>query len=283
MEVFKNPADLRKFLSQQKNKANTVGFVPTMGALHKGHISLIDEARKENDLTVASIFVNPLQFNNPRDLELYPRTIEHDLKMLEQAGCELVFLPSVEDIYRDKPLLKMSFGSLEEVMEGRHRPGHFNGVGIIVSKLFHYVLPDRAYFGQKDLQQFAIIRQMVRDLSFPVSLKCCPIIREEDGLAMSSRNVRLSPEKRAVAPRIYQSLKIAEDSLRSGVEEARNAALSFLNSYPDIQPEYFEICDAETLQPIKDVKEHGSIVICIAAYLDGVRLIDNILISIRTI
>ncbi|MBX9853315.1 MAG: pantoate--beta-alanine ligase [Cytophagaceae bacterium] len=280
MEVFKDPSSLQKFLFKERCKAKSLGFAPTMGALHQGHISLIQESRQENNLTVASIFVNPLQFNNTKDLELYPRTLEKDLKMLEDAGTDVVFLPSAEEVYKDLPRLKVNFGHLEEVMEGKFRPGHFNGVAIIVAKLFHYVNPDRAYFGQKDLQQFLIIQQMVKDLSFPIQLKCCPIIRERDGLAMSSRNMRLSQENRQVAAEIYRALLLAKDSLGNGIEKAKEKAMAHMARYKELEPEYFEIADGETLAPVKDVKEHGKLAICAAVNVDGVRLIDNILIKI---
>jgi pantoate--beta-alanine ligase len=281
MEVFESPSALQKFLLKQQISGKTIGFVPTMGALHEGHLSLIKASIKETDFTVASIFVNPLQFNNKVDLELYPRNIDQDLKMLESAGCDLVFLPSADEIYKESPKISIQFGVLEEVMEGKFRPGHFNGVAIVVSKLFHFVNPDHAYFGQKDLQQFAIISQLVKDLSFPLTLHCCPIFREPDGLAMSSRNVRIPKEKRATAGKIYEALQLAKTTLLSSrdIEETKNKVKEFLKKYTDLDLEYFEIVDSETLQPVEELRQNYKIALCIAVYLNGIRLIDNVLLS----
>lgn len=280
MELFESPLALLNYLKKERNSGKSIGFVPTMGALHDGHISLIQASNGENDLTVASIFVNPLQFNNKKDLELYPRNLEKDLEMLEKAGCNVVFFPSATEIYKDLPVLKLNFGKLEEVMEGQFRPGHFNGVAIVVSKLFHFVGPDKAYFGQKDLQQVCIIRQLVKDLSFPLTLVCCPILREKDGLAMSSRNTRLSSQNRPVASKIYEALQLAKKTLLSeGIENTQKNVRNFLNQYKELELEYFEIADSETLEPVLNVKEHKQIALCIAVYLDGVRLIDNELIA----
>lgn len=282
MELFESPSTLQKSLKKEKFSGKSIGFVPTMGALHEGHISLIRASVSENEITVASIFVNPLQFNNKKDLELYPRTLKKDLEMLEKAGCNVVFLPSAQDIYKEEPRLKMNFGHLEEVMEGLFRPGHFNGVAIIVSKLFHLVSPDTAYFGQKDLQQFFIIRQMVRDLSFPLVVKSCPIYREPDGLAMSSRNVRISETNRTLAGKIYESLQLGQSTLKNSrnVEETKKKVMEFLGNYKELKLEYFEIADSETLETVSDVGKHQELALCIAVYIDGVRLIDNVLISI---
>lgn len=277
MKLFEHTEELKNYLRKEKFSGKKIGFVPTMGALHDGHLSLITASGSENDLTVASIFVNPLQFNNSTDLALYPRTIEADREKLEKAGCDVLFFPSEKDIYSHKPLIKISFGRLEEVMEGAFRPGHFNGVAVIVSKLFHFVEPDNAYFGQKDLQQYVIIRQLVRDLSFPLHLHCCPIYREKDGLAMSSRNMRIPPEKREAAGKIYQALLAGKEAvLEQGIDHAREKVKGFLSQYPDLEMEYFEIVDSETLKPVKNVKEHRQVALCIAVYLAGVRLIDNI-------
>ena len=253
MEQFESPSELQKFLRKQQISGKTIGFVPTMGALHEGHLSLIRTSTRQTDLTVASIFVNPLQFNNKADLEVYPRTLEKDLKMLESSGCDLVFLPNAEQIYSQNPKLTMHFGALEEVMEGKFRPGHFNGVAIVVSKLFHYVNPDHAFFGQKDLQQFAIIDQLVKDLSFPLTLHCCPIYRETDGLAMSSRNVRIPADKRAAAGKIYQALELAKSCLVNdhNIESTNNKVKEFIQNHSDLELEYFEIVDSETLQSVK--------------------------------
>lgn len=279
MEIIKEPSELLKYIKRRKPEFKSIGFVPTMGALHQGHISLIECSKKENDFTICSIFVNPIQFNNAQDFILYPKNQEEDFKMLENAGCDLVFMPSAESMYTEEPRIKIDFGSLELVMEGKFRPGHFNGVAIVVAKLFHLVQPDISYFGQKDLQQYLIIKQMVKDLSFPIELRSCPVIREKDGLAMSSRNQRLTSKGRPIAAKLNESLLLAAKLLEnSSVENTKAKIRDFYKNIKEIKLEYFEITDSETLMPIKDVKEHKGIAICVAAYLDGVRLIDNILI-----
>jgi pantoate--beta-alanine ligase len=280
MKVFESVFPMQDFLKKERFSGKSIGLVPTMGALHEGHLSLIRTSSLENEATIASIFVNPLQFNNTKDLDLYPRTLEKDLEMLKGSGCSAVFAPSVSEMYPSKPSMKVTFGSLEEVMEGKFRPGHFNGVGIVVSKLFHLVSPDKAYFGQKDLQQFAIIARLVKDLSFSLDLVCCPIYREPDGLAMSSRNVRLTPQNRPVAANIYKSLQLAAKSLfELGPVKTKEVVIDFISGYKELELEYFEIADRETLEPIIDVKEHQEFALCIAVYLDGVRLIDNVLVK----
>lgn len=277
MLVFNTIAETQEYLKKQ-NK--TIGFVPTMGALHAGHISLIERAKTENELTVCSIFVNPTQFNNPEDLKKYPRTLEKDCEMLEAAGCDVVFAPSAEEMYPNLPALKFDFGSLETVMEGKFRPGHFNGVGIVVAKLFHIVKPTKAYFGLKDLQQVAVIRRMVNDLSFDLELIPCPTLREPDGLAMSSRNTRLSPEARALAPQIFKALNLAKESLQKvgNINLAKESVNQHFRQYPEFELEYFEISDFDTLEPLESYDKSKKAALCIAAFLGGVRLIDNILV-----
>lgn len=274
MKIFKTIIETQNYL-----KSNSVGFVPTMGALHDGHISLIKRAKKENELCVASIFVNPTQFNNPEDLEKYPRTIEADLKKLEEAGCDIVFLPEVTEMYPSPAILKFDFGSLENILEGKFRPGHFNGVGIVVSKLFNIIKPSKAYFGLKDLQQCAVINRLVNDLSFSVELILCDTVREEDGLAMSSRNVRLAPSFRTQAPNIYASLNLAKSELLKGasIQDTLNIVKDFYSILPDFEVEYFEIVDFNSLQPISVYNTEIKTAIVVAAHLGGVRLIDNIL------
>jgi len=277
MKIFNSIAETQIYLKEQQKIGKTIGFVPTMGALHAGHISLIEASKQENNLTVCSIFVNPTQFNNPEDLKKYPRTLEKDSEMLQSVDCDVVFAPSAEEMYPSLPQMKFDFGSLETVMEGKFRPGHFNGVGIVVSKLFHIVKPDRAYFGLKDLQQVAVIRRMVSDLSFDLEIIPCATLREADGLAMSSRNMRLSAEARALAPNIYKALQFAKDKLQGGAsaKETQNAVASFFSTIPAIEPEYFEIADFDTLEPIAEARTQGKTAVCIAAFLGGVRLIDN--------
>ena len=250
-----------------------------MGALHEGHISLIDTAKIQNDIVVCSIFVNPTQFNNPEDLAKYPRTLEEDCVMLENAGCSAVFAPSVEEMYPEKPMLTINFGLLETVMEGASRPGHFNGVGIVVSKLFNIVEPHRAYFGQKDLQQVMIVKRMVEDLSFNLELIICPTIRETDGLAMSSRNRRLGEEERAHAPIIYKILLDAKDKIQNGddFEEVKESVQLEFHVLAGFELDYFEIVNTKTLQPIHTIAEAGTTALCIATFLGPVRLIDNII------
>lgn len=279
MVLLKTVEEVRNYCFSQQKEGFSIGLVPTMGALHDGHLSLVKSSRMDNKITMASIFVNPIQFNNPTDLAKYPRTLENDLEMLQKAECQAVFIPDEKEMYRSKPVVKMSFGTLETVMEGAFRPGHFSGVGVVVSKLFNIVQPDHAYFGQKDLQQFLIIQQMVKDLSVPVKLHCCPIIREADGLAMSSRNARLTPLNRPVAARIYESLQLAASLLKKGekVETIKKEVKAFLSEFKELQPEYFEIADGTTLTPVSDPKKHSSIALCTAVFLDGVRLIDNLI------
>jgi len=278
MEVFTSVKSLRKFLDQQVLQQKTIGLVPTMGALHKGHISLIEAAKKDNNIVVCSVFVNPTQFNNPEDLAKYPRTFEADRAMLENAGCSAVFAPSVEEMYPEQPVVKMNFGALETVMEGASRPGHFNGVGIVVSKLFNIVRPHRAYFGQKDLQQVSVVRQLVSDLAFGLELIICPTIRETDGLAMSSRNTRLNAAERAIAPQIYRILAASGEALNADktVSEVVGWAKSEFEKIKEFTLDYFEVINLKTLLPIEKIGPAGSNAICVAAFLGPVRLIDNI-------
>ncbi|MBD2705126.1 pantoate--beta-alanine ligase [Spirosoma sp. BT702] len=256
----------------------TIGFVPTMGALHEGHLALVEAARRENDVVVSSIFVNPVQFNNPDDLARYPRTLEEDCQKLELAGCDVVFAPSVEEMYPQPPLLRIHFGELETVLEGAFRPGHFNGVGIVVSKLFNIIQPDRAYFGQKDLQQVAVIRRLVQDLSFQVELIRCPTLREDDGLAMSSRNRNLTPDERQQAPALFQALTMARDLLLEGqdVVQAKAAVINFFTSRLEFRLEYVDVVNADTLHSAQEMLAPGQTAICLAAHLGKVRLIDNL-------
>ena len=279
MEVFTSVQSLRKFLNKRRNEGNTIGLIPTMGALHQGHISLLNSAASENDITVCSIFVNPVQFTNPEDLAKYPRTLQADCDMLEKAGCSAVFAPSVEEMYPEEPVLNMHFGALETVMEGASRPGHFNGVGLVVSRLFNIVQPDKAYFGQKDLQQVSVIRQLITDLAFPIELIVCPTIREDDGLAMSSRNQRLSAEDRKLAPNIYKIISAVRNNVLAGMpaSEAKKNAEEQFSLLPEYGLDYIEIVNIKTLQPIEKPGSTGSSAVCVAAFLGAVRLIDNII------
>lgn len=281
MLVFTKKKALQQHLQQLRLQNINIGLVPTMGALHRGHLSLISKSLESTGFTVCSIFVNPTQFNNPEDLVKYPRTPEHDLAMLKEAGCSAVFMPGAEEMYPAEPLLHFNFGPLEKVMEGSFRPGHFSGVGLIVSKLLNIVQPDLAFFGQKDLQQCRIIQQLVKDLAFNVQIEIEPTVREADGLALSSRNMRLSPAGRQVALHLYKALQQARTALSAGAspESVQKKALSYLEGISDLQPEYFCIVDGGTLQKLNNVQQGEQIAICTAAYVEGVRLIDNVLLN----
>jgi pantoate--beta-alanine ligase len=272
-------SDIRQHTEQLRQQGQRIGFVPTMGALHEGHLSLVRAAKSQNDIIVCSVFVNPTQFNNQEDYRLYPRLPEKDAQMLAQEGCDVLFTPIAEEMYQQKARLSFDFGELEQVMEGAHRPGHFNGVAMVVSKLFHLVKPHQAFFGQKDLQQFAIIQQLVRDLSFDLELVCFPIIREEDGLAMSSRNRRLTAAQRKVAPQLYQALQLLRTQLQnSSIAQAKLETEVFLSRFPQIKLEYLEVVHAQTLQPLNEVSANVPVALCLAAFLGEVRLIDNVLL-----
>ena len=279
MQIFNSISSLQEFLKAVRQKGHTIGFVPTMGALHTGHLSLIEASKKQNNLTVCSVFVNPTQFNNAHDLSVYPRTLEADCQMLDSVGCDAVFAPSAEEMYPRLPNIKFDFGDLERVMEGQFRSGHFNGVGIVVAKLFNIVQPDNAYFGQKDLQQCAVVNRLVKDLSFPLTLNICPTQREMDGLAMSSRNRNLSPEQRADAPYIYEALQKVVELLKE--KKSSDEVKTFVNQYfkalSNFELEYFEIADFETLQPINELSK-GKTALCIAAFMGKTRLIDNVIV-----
>jgi pantoate--beta-alanine ligase len=277
MRVVKTISELKSLISGYKQENKTVGLVPTMGALHAGHKSLVDRARKENDIVVVSVFVNPTQFNNKQDLATYPRTEERDCALLEAAGCDVVFMPAVEEVYPEPDNRQFDLGVVAEVMEGAHRPGHFNGVAQIVSKLFGFVEPDRAYFGEKDFQQIAVIRKMVQLEGFKLQIVACPIKREDDGLALSSRNVRLTAEQRQLAPNIYRVLKESCNFAKSHtVAETEKFVVDSLNALPQMEVEYYSIVDALTMQPVSDWADADSITGCITVYCGEVRLIDNI-------
>ena len=243
MHVFSTAAALRAYVAPLRGQGQRLGFVPTMGALHPGHLQLVQLALAECDAVVASIFVNPTQFNNPDDFRLYPRVPEADADLLRAAGCTALFAPSAAEMYPQPTTLSFDFGPLERVMEGAHRPGHFNGVATVVSKLFHLAQPHRAYFGQKDWQQVAVVRQLVADLSFDLEIMACPTVREPDGLAMSSRNRRLTPEGRAVAPLLFRVLTAAAAQVQAGQPpaEVQANALNALAQEPRFTAEYFEV------------------------------------------
>lgn len=277
MKIVNSINELRCHLAEDKQEGKRIGFVPTMGALHAGHLSLVNRCVSENDICVVSVFVNPTQFNNPNDLLTYPRTLENDCRLLESSGCNYVFAPTVEEMYPEPDTRVFDFGKVSQVMEGARRPGHFNGVAQIVSKLFYAVEPDVAYFGEKDFQQIAVIRAMVKQLDIPVEIVDCPIQREVDGLALSSRNTRLTPEQRQKAPVIARTLKesitfVPEKSVR----EVLDYVVSTINAVPEMEVEYFEIVDGNTLESIENWSDTSYPVGCITVYCGEVRLIDNI-------
>lgn len=277
MEIVRTVELLRSRVAAEKQLGHSVGLVPTMGALHAGHISLIDRARKENDIVVVSVFVNPTQFNNPDDLRTYPRTEDADCEKLQHAGVDIAFIPSVEEVYPTPDNRVFALGPVAEVMEGAMRPGHFNGVAQIVSKLFDMVQPHRAYFGEKDFQQIAVIRRMAQLEGFDIDIVDCPIMREADGLAMSSRNVRLTPSQRQIAPAIHRALVgSVEFAPTHTVEETKQSVINEINALPEMEVEYYEIVDSLTMQPIADWNDSNCPVGCITVYCGDVRLIDNI-------
>lgn len=277
MQVLEKIKDTKDFLQAKKQEGKSIGFVPTMGALHEGHLSLMEYAKDENDLVVVSVFVNPAQFNNPEDLKKYPRDLKGDLRKMEKIGIDMVFSPPVDEMYPDKEIKKTyDFGDLDKIMEGKYRPGHFNGVALVVHKLFEIISPDRAYFGEKDFQQLAVIKKLVEQENLPVEVIGCPIMRENDGLAMSSRNKRLSDEKREVAPVLYQTLKKAfEMKQEKTVDEVKRFVEQEISKTNGMKLEYFEIADSKTLTPVREWRQSESPRAFIAAYLGNVRLIDN--------
>lgn len=277
MEVVTKIADLQKKIAEIRTNGGTVGLVPTMGALHNGHLELVKRCVAENSICVVSVFVNPTQFNDKNDLLHYPRTLDADCKLLESAGCAIAFAPEVEEMYPVEDTRVFNLGAVAEVMEGKYRPGHFNGVAQIVSKLFDAVQPDRAYFGEKDFQQIAVIRSMVKLLNYPVEIVACPIVREDDGMALSSRNLRLTPEQRKNAVSISQTLfKSRTFAEQHSVAETIDYVVNTLNSVPDLNVEYFEIVNGNTLLSVNDWSDSDYIVGCITVYCGEVRLIDNI-------
>jgi pantoate--beta-alanine ligase len=278
MKISHSVTDTRQWLAEETSVGKSVGFVPTMGALHEGHLNLVRKAAKENDLATCSIFVNPIQFNNTEDLAKYPRTIERDVMLLEKAGCELVLIPSVEEMYPEPVTKKFDFGALDRVMEGAHRPGHFNGVAVVVEKLFDIFRPQRAYFGEKDFQQLRIIQSLVKMENIPVKIVPCPTVRESDGLAMSSRNRRLSAAEREVAPWIYKTLLFARDHAgKIPLPELQKICTAMLED-KGFRVDYFEIAEQEALQPVVTWQETNGAMAFVAAFLGDVRLIDNMIL-----
>lgn len=278
MKVYKTISELKDFLSQLKIAKKSIGFVPTMGALHQGHLSLVKKAKKKNDITVVSIFVNPTQFDNKDDLEKYPKTYENDVALLESVDCDILFFPAVEEIYSKKiDAESFNFDGLEHQMEGKFRDGHFDGVGTIVKRLFEIVTPDNAYFGKKDFQQLQIIKKMVEKHHIPVKIKGCDIFREADGLAMSSRNTRLTKEYREAAPFIYKTLKKAKKKFgtKNATEVTKWVQKKFAK-HPLLELEYFTIANEITLETVSKKEKNQKYRAFIAVFAGDIRLIDNI-------
>ena len=277
MQIIHTIHDLEACLSESRHANKSIGLVPTMGALHEGHASLVRRSVDENDITVVSIFLNPTQFNDPKDLERYPRTLDEDCLLLMQCGAQVAFAPSVIEMYPEPDTRHFSYPPTDSVMEGERRPGHFNGVCQIVSKLFQMVKPDRAYFGEKDYQQICVIRRMVADLGFDIDIIPCPVIRESSGLAMSSRNSLLTAEEKVLAANIY---RVMHESLTLGlpVKETEEWVINNVNSINGLQVEYYSIVDGETLATVTDWSDATHIVGCITVYCGStpIRLIDHI-------
>ena len=277
MKIVNSIQELKRYLAEERQHNKQIGFVPTMGALHNGHLSLVKRCVEENDVCVVSIFVNPTQFNDKNDLATYPRTLDKDSALLEPVGCDYVFAPTETEMYPEPDTRTFDFGTVSAVMEGARRPGHFNGVAQIVSKLFYAVEPDNAYFGEKDFQQIAVIRAMVKQLNIPVKINACPILREDDGLALSSRNVRLTPEQRQKAPLIARTLKESTNfAAGKSVQETIDYVVNTINADPVMRVEYYEIVDGNTMESIKNWSDTDYAVGCITVYCGEVRLIDNI-------
>jgi len=278
MKIFRNRKSFSEYITQLKQEKKTIGFAPTMGALHDGHISLYKKAGKENDVVISSIFVNPTQFNNPEDLEKYPRTVEKDIEKLEQSGlADVVYIPNIEDIYPNGMIRKhYDFGGIENEMEGAARPGHFDGVGTVVEELFRQVKPDNAYFGEKDFQQLKIIEKLVRNLSLPIKIIGVKIHREENGLAMSSRNMRLSEEEKTASALIYETLKKVNDWFRIiSIPEIKNRVSEIFSKQKGMELEYFLIADEETLKETDVFYKDKNYRAFIVVNVGKVRLIDN--------
>ena len=282
MVIAYTKQEVKTWRTQHQNA--TIGFVPTMGALHKGHLALVQEAKKGSDLVVVSIFVNPLQFNNPSDFEKYPQTLAADIQLLEIAGVDLLFAPNAAEMYSSPATLSLDFGSLNQVMEGPNRPGHFSGVGLVVGKLFNIVQPTKAFFGLKDLQQVRVIERLVADLDMPLSIVPCPTVRETNGLALSSRNARLTESQRAQASIIYQTLTNLATAIKEGssISESISFSKSVLENSEGLitKTEYLQVVNAHSLKPIKNLEEAKEIAICIACFIGEVRLIDNLIFKV---
>jgi pantoate--beta-alanine ligase len=277
MQIISNKLDLSNELTKLRLLGKSIGFVPTMGALHEGHLSLVRYSNNQNEVTVVSIFVNPTQFNDKKDYQRYPRILDDDIKKLQTVSCDYLFTPTEKEMYPDNDTREFDFENLDKVMEGKFRPGHFRGVALIVSKLFEIVNPNRAYFGEKDFQQVAIIKHITRELNFDIKIISCPILREPDGLAMSSRNMLLTTEERKQVPIISKTLFQAQEKARNlNVDETKEWVVCTINENPYLKVEYFEIVDDTKLEPVKNWGQPVSKVGCIAVHVGNIRLIDNV-------
>ncbi len=280
MEIFHTKTDLNDYLDRVRIKDKKIGFSPTMGALHEGHLSLIRASKLESDISICSIFINPVQFNKIEDLQNYPRTLEDDLDKLRNEKCDAVYAPSREDIYSGTNKIKTSihFGDIENILEGSFRPGHLKGVGLIVSKFFNIIKPDYAYFGQKDLQQYHLIKQLINDLSYGINLRCVSTVREPDGLAMSSRNARIKDGDRPIASKFYEALIKANIMFKKGhtVSQVKKFVADFIAENPPLTLEYFEVIDTRKFTLTEKIEEKNETALCISGYLNNIRLIDNV-------
>lgn len=279
MEILESISRIKERVAELRSRGKSIGFVPTMGALHQGHVSLVKNARSENDVVVASIFVNPVQFNDPADFERYPRDLRTDSALLEGAGCDILFHPAVDDMYPEPDTTEYDFGQLDKVMEGAYRPGHFRGVAVVVRKLFEIIQPHRVYFGMKDFQQMLIVNKLVKDYHIPVEIVPCSTVREPDGLAMSSRNALLPKNERRAAATIYKVLRMVK--MQAGfiaIEELKALVAEEIGREKLLKLEYFEIADLKSLVPLKGWTASKEVIACIAVYAGNVRLIDNVIL-----
>ncbi|WP_333866142.1 pantoate--beta-alanine ligase [Sphingobacterium sp.] len=282
MEIFKTKASLQAYLQEARSAGKKIALIPTMGALHEGHLSLLNYAKPISDIRVCSIFVNPTQFNDPKDLEKYPRPIENDIKLLESVDCDILFLPSVDEMYPDKNEdWHLDLGELDQIWEGEKRPGHFQGVTQVVYKLFALVQPDIACFGQKDFQQVMVIKRMIEMKGLVIQLAICPIIRDRDGLALSSRNMRLSEDGKRKALALSRSLQYVKDHINAPIPlaEIKNEALKILTATEGLSVEYFAICESSSLKEVNHIDFSKQHVALVTAWVDGVRLIDNMILN----
>lgn len=277
MKIIEHIDEMRVFVKPLKFK-KTIGLVPTMGALHQGHLNLVEQAQSKSEVVITSIFVNPAQFNKKEDLEFYPRTLEEDLAKLEKAGCDVAFVPQPQEMYPFEQHLKIELGIIGQYLEGEFRPGHFNGVALVITKLFNICLPDYAYFGQKDIQQYYVIEKLTQDLSFPINIEQVATAREENGLAMSSRNLRLTKEQREHAGLIHQALKAAKNILflEKDISLAKETVRKIFSAQDSLRIEYFEVVHAYEFVPLKKLSTDNQVILCMAAEIEGIRLIDNL-------